>query len=296
MIEGLQRGKIITAMLRDRGRSRQFMIKWLQDRQQKRLGAILKGKLKLASPRAVANVPVSITSWTPRKGPLPLVLLSMIEQTLLPSTVHVWLCPEDRDMISEEHRVFFGGHGVLFHECDNIGPHKKWLPLIESGYEDPFVIADDDTFYPKDWFSSLVGEGERHPGEVVAHRCHRIAVGKREMPDPYARWQRAVGFQKEASHDLFPVGCGGVMVRPEGISEEFRRRELIAELCHKADDIWLKAAYLHSGFRCRKSRYEFPSLDYPGTTQSGLAVDNVDGGGNDQQFRRVLDHFGLTIE
>ena len=73
------------------------------------------------------------------------------------SCVHVWLCAEDQEMIEARHRDFFAEHGVQFHETDNIGPHKKWLPLIESGHETPFVIADDDTYYPRDWFE---GSGE----------------------------------------------------------------------------------------------------------------------------------------
>ena len=115
------------------------------------------------------------------------------------------------------------------------------------------------------------------------------------MPEPYAEWQRGVTGQKESSHDLFAVGCGGTLVRPAAIAEEFRSRELIDKLCHRADDVWLKAAYIHSGYKVRKSRYDFPSLDYPGTTQSGLAVTNVDQGENDQQLQQVFQYFDLKL-
>ena len=102
--------------------------------------------------------------------------------------------------------------------------------------------------------------------------------------------------QKESSHSLFAVGCGGTLVRPAAISEEFRSRELINKLCHRADDVWLKAAYIHSGYKVRKSNYDFPSLDYPGTTQSGLAVTNVDQGENDQQLQQVFQYFDLKLD
>ena len=39
----------------------------------------------------------------------------------------------------------------------------------------------------------------------------------------------------------------------------------------------------------------FPCLDFPGTRDSGLAVENVDQGGNDLQFREVLKYFDLKL-
>ena len=296
MLKFLQRGKLITALLRDRGRSRRLMVDWFQRKQLARLDAMVEGGMKPRISDRTCDVPISITSWMPRKDPLPLVLLSMIEQSLRPVTVHVWLCAEDQEMIGARHRDFFAEHGVQFHEVDNIGPHKKWLPLIESGHETPFVIADDDTYYPWDWFEGLVKEGAEHPREIIAHRCHEISLQVNGMPEPYAKWQRGVTGLKESSHYLFAVGCGGTLVRPAAISEEFRSRELIGKLCHRADDVWLKAAYIHSGYKVRKSNYDFPSLDYPGTTQSGLAVTNVDQGENDQQLQQVFQYFDLKLD
>jgi hypothetical protein len=295
MLKFIQRGKLITALLRDRGRSRRLMIDCFQHKQQARLKAMLKGSKKPRISARTCDVPISITSWMPRKDALPLVLLSMIEQSLRPAAVHVWLCAEDQEMISAHHRDFFAVHGVQFHETDNIGPHKKWLPLIESGHETPFVIADDDTYYPRDWFEALVREGAEHPDEIIANRCHEISLQANGMPEPYAEWQRGATGQKESSHSLFAVGCGGTLIRPDAIAQEFRSRDLIGKLCDRADDIWLKAACIHSGYKVRKSGYDFPSLDYPGTTQSGLAVTNVDQGQNDQQLQQVFQYFDLKL-
>jgi len=295
MLEFLQRGKLITALLRDRGRSRRFLMFLIQREQQARLDAMLAGSIKPRTSAQPCDVPISITSWMPRKDALPLVLLSMIEQSLRPAAVHVWLCAEDQAMIGAQQRDFFTEYGVQFHETDNIGPHKKWLPLIESGHETPFVIADDDTYYPRDWFEALVSEGAEHPDEIIANRCHKMKVDAHHQIRPYAEWQKGVSGQKESSHSLFAVGCGGTLIRPAAIAEGFRSRDLIGKLCDRADDVWLKAAYIHSGYKVRKSRYDFPSLDYPGTTQSGLAVTNVDQGQNDQQLQQVFQYFDLKL-
>ena len=86
------------------------------------------------------------------------------------------------------------------------------------------------------------------------------------------------------------------MIRPEAVPAEFRDRDLIKKLCPVADDIWLKSAYLHSGFKCRKTNYYFPCFDYPGTTESGLAVGNVDQGGNDRQLEETFKYFDLKLD
>ena len=46
MLKFLQRGKLITALLRDRGRSRRFLISRIQHKQQARLDAMLVGSIK----------------------------------------------------------------------------------------------------------------------------------------------------------------------------------------------------------------------------------------------------------
>jgi len=115
------------------------------------------------------------------------------------------------------------------------------------------------------------------------------------LPQDYSKWEKDVSSRAGVSSLLFPTGCGGVVVHPRAISTEFRRRDLIKQLCPQADDIWLKAAYLKSGFSCRGTQYSFPCLEYPGTTESGLAQMNVDQGGNDEQLKKVFQYFDLRM-
>jgi lipopolysaccharide biosynthesis glycosyltransferase len=290
------KGERITSLLRDRGRTRELISRGIQHRLESRLEAIVQGKKKLRVSASKSDVAVSLTSWPPRESTLPLVLLSILEQNLSPSKVYVWLSPGDRKMIAARHEDFFKEHGVEFQVTEDIVPHKKWLPFLELGNDEPFAIIDDDTYYPRDWFKSLVAESVQYPNDIVAHRCHKIKSGPDKNLLPYAQWEKDVGCENEASHLIFPTGCGGVMIRPEAISTDFRDRELIKKLCPLADDVWLKAAYVQSGYKCRKSHYYFPCLDFPGTRQSGLAVGNVDQGGNDQQLQDVFRYFDLKLD
>lgn len=290
------KGKALTSLLRDRGRTRHFLGSHIQRQRESHLKDVLKDENKLRMSGVCSDVPISITSWPPRAHTLPLVLLSMLEQSICPSGIHVWLSFGDEEMVPDYYRDFFSEHGVVFHATEDIIPHKKWLPMLEMGVDTPFAIIDDDTYYPKDMFEALVTEGAKYPRDIVAHRCHRISVGPKRNPLAYTDWQKDIEFDGSAGHDVFPTGCGGILIHPEAIGEDFRRRDLIGKLCPRADDVWLKAAYLAAGSKCRKSRYHFPCLDFPGTRDSGLAVANVDQGGNDLQFREVLKYFDLKLD
>jgi hypothetical protein len=183
----------------------------------------------------------------------------------------------------------FSAHGVRFEACDDLGPHKKWLPMIESGTRDPFVICDDDILYPRDWLGRLIHEDRRDA--YVGVRCHEIRYDSAGIPLSYEKWSRDVAWEPEPSKDLFITGCGGAIIHPERIRDEFRDRGAIFEKCPRADDIWLKAAHAAAGIPCYKTRYSFPCLEIPGTGESSLMQTNVDAGGNDRQLEAVRQYF-----
>jgi hypothetical protein len=179
----------------------------------------------------------------------------------------------------------FSFHGVRFERCDDLGPHKKWLPIIESGMRDPFVICDDDILYPQDWLKHLLREDREDA--YVGVRCHRIRYDEEGTPLLYEKWSRDIPWSPLPSQDLFITGCGGAIIRPDRIYREFREREAIFEKCPRADDIWLKAAHAVAGIPCYKTRFSFPCLEIPGTGASSLMQTNVDAGGNNRQLSAV---------
>jgi hypothetical protein len=180
----------------------------------------------------------------------------------------------------------FSAYGIGFETCDDLGPHKKWLPMIEGGASDPFVICDDDILYPRNWLKNLLADDREDA--YVGTRCHRIQRDESGMPLSYEKWNRDVDWESFPSRDLFITGCGGAIIHPNRINSDFRDRGAILDKCPKADDIWLKAAHAVAGIPCYKTRYSFPCLEIPGTGATSLMQTNVDNGGNDSQLRAVM--------
>ena len=176
----------------------------------------------------------------------------------------------------------FSDYDVRFRICDDIKSHKKWLPLIEDGFTDSFVICDDDTLYPDDWLKQLTEEDRRDA--YVGTRCHEIHYNPAGAPARYDQWKHDVGWRESPSHDLFITGVGGAVIHPDRIGKSFRDREKIMRLCSNSDDIWLKAAHVDAGVPCYKTQFSFPCFELPGSLGSSLLRTNVDAGYNDVQI------------
>lgn len=280
----LLNGQLGWKLMRNRGRVRAAVASMYTTRLRGLYAEFLAGNWSPEDSADTGYV-VSMTSWRPRLPDLPLVLLSLLRQSVRPSLIYVWLAPSDLGLINPSVMGRFLANGVRFETCEDLGPHKKWLPMIERGSRDPFIICDDDILYPRDWLECLISEDR--DDAYIGVRCHRIQRDACGMPLSYEKWNRDVAWEAFPSSDLFITGCGGAIIHPDRISNEFRDREAIFEKCPKADDIWLKAAHAAAGIRCYKTRYSFPCLEIPGTGVTSLMQTNVDAGGNDCQLTAV---------
>jgi hypothetical protein len=323
-------GSFWTALLRNRGRLRAALSRKIAAHLQRRLTAILHGKSQPRFGTQTAPFPVSLTSWRPRLPALNLTLLTLLEQSRRPSAILVWLAPADLPILPPALRDLFESFGVQFRQAEDLGPHKKWLPMIQTRANHPFVICDDDTIYPRTWFESLLADAR--PDCYVGCRCHRMTltiqndkclfmsqpgsadwqsavspIGNRRGSGtsdalyshgklaPYFSWEKEIRWDGRPSRLAFVTGCGGAIINPGRLPLEFLDETQIMRLCPRADDIWLNLAHLVAGVPCFKTRYSFPCLNLAGTEDSGLARANVDEGGNDRQLAAVLKHFDIDI-
>lgn len=280
-------------LMQNRGRTRAMVSLMLARAQEHVLQAFLKGKFTpQLSVNAPTDVAVSMTSWRPRLETLPLVLMGLLLQRLRPKRIFVWLTPEDMSFLNENIKERFEVDGVEFRSCENLGPHKKWLPLVREGWEEPFVICDDDIFYPPIWLENLAAEDRNDA--YVGTRAHRMTLCADGLAG-YECWTRDVAWSGEASEFYFLTGCGGAIIHPDRIRPDYLDWGKIQNACPKADDIWLKAAHLDAGIPVYKTRFSFPCLEIPGTGGSALLGTNVDDGGNDKQLGILKELWGQLV-
>lgn len=285
-------GKKITKCLKNRGRIRNLVSQFLTQRVKERLKNLVDGVLILPKSGNADLPPISLTSYPPRYDSLPLVLLNLLDQSKLPSKIYVWLAQDDYNLFDPKLINLFQSSIIEFCKTKDYGCHKKWIDLVNEN-EQPFVICDDDIFYPKNWYQSLINSNDGI--SYTAHRCHSINISTNLRILPYSEWDKDIQSFGQSSHKLFPVGCGGALIYPDRISSDFRDWRLISKLCPKADDIWLKLAHLKSEITCKKSLYSFPCLEYTGSQKISLMQTNVDAGYNDVQIKHCINQLGIDL-
>lgn len=146
------------------------------------------------SPRA-EKVIVSLTSYKPRINDVKYAVYSLLNQTLPPDKLILWL-DEDSFPQREENLprdlLRLRKFGLTIDWCENLRPYKKLIPVLEKYPDDIIVTADDDIFYRPDWLKILYDEHLKYPDCVVAHRAHRMRLDTRGNIYPYVMWHSEI--------------------------------------------------------------------------------------------------------
>lgn len=166
--------------------------------------------------------------------------------------------------------------------------HTKWWPYVSGtpAHELPMVTSDDDQLYPRDWLRRLLEVARAHPGAVVAHRAHRVALGVEGLA-PYTSWTPARS--TAPSFGSFGTSVSGQLF-PAPLLEELRAAGTrFLEAAPEADDVWLYAQAVRAGRRIVQTSAEPANYPFvPGSQVSGLYLQNVLHAGNDRQLAASL--------
>lgn len=227
---------------------------------------------------------VSLTSHGTRIKSVHLAIESIGRGQIRPSRLILWL--DDASMIENLpigiRRLQKRGLEVLLSK--NYGPHTKYYPYVErlQKCEVPLVTADDDVLYPKYWLKSLLDAYQRFPEVVNCHRARVIAMTHDGIAR-YDTWPQADSTDQSLS--LFALGIGGALYPPRLLERLKHEGTAFLNCCPKADDVWLHAQALRTGFKIRQvAPRAFRPMIIPGTQNNALNHGNLAGGENDRQI------------
>jgi len=268
------------AIARLRGEIARLQIRWRWQRQHE------------ARPHGLpARLIVSLTSHEPRFATLHLSLRCLLDQTVRPDAVILWVSEAAMARLPPN-VVSLRDNGLIIAAKPDIGPYGKIIPALENEPAAYIVTADDDAYYHRGWLEELVDAVRPGEGEVICHRAHRIELGNDRLPLPYDRWD--VNLRKpEASRLVFPTGVGGVLFPPGIFHPDVLNRDLYASLCPTADDLWLYWMALRQDVTFRKIGRRRTVPLWPHSQRVSLHQINVLNGGNDRQMAKLIEWFGF---
>lgn len=219
---------------------------------------------------------VSLTSFKPRFEKLPIMLKSILFQSVKPDKIIVWLdvTPEMRNLEK---------YGVEYrYKVENLKPHKKYFLALQEFSDYLVITVDDDLVYPPDLIESLYKTWKKHPDCVCARRVHKIIFNDDGLIKPYNEWQFECTSEKNPSDELFATGVGGVLYPPHIFDKEVFDEEKIKTICLEADDVWLKWHELRLGVKvvwAKNNMIHPPVID--GSQKITLSAENVQNNKND---------------
>mgnify|MGYP000181982649 FL=1 len=237
------------------------------------------------------NLYVSLTSFPPRFETLAEVLSALLQQSLKPGKICLWIYHNDLKKL--QHAV---PKSILkrikVYGCEELYSYKKILPLLKRNPSVDVVTADDDVIYPRDWLQSLVEKSNECPGHVVAHRVHKITLDKSQNPNPYKSWQWCDESAVQPSPLNFQTEVGGVLYPCGSLNKRVLEVEMLQKLCPGNDDIWLYfMTRLNNNYVVATGeKFQYPHI--PESQNQALWKTNVERNRNDRYFRNMASVFG----
>jgi hypothetical protein len=240
-----------------------------------------------------SEVVVTLTSHSDRILRVFAAIESIGIGTIRPQKIILYLGNKyaDKPLPSNLERLKRRGLEITF--CNDIGPHTKYFPYIQSKsvFERPLVTADDDKMYEKNWLECLIQAWKNDPNNVHCFRARKIIIDNGLLA-PYNNWPLCANSHASFLH--FATGVSGVIYPPKLLNEIKNAGMKFVECCPKADDVWLHVIAIRNGFKVKQLKPESKHFfGTPGSSKSALHLSNLSGGNNDIQIRQTYNENDL---
>jgi len=243
---------------------------------------------------------VSITSFQQRMYNIQFALYSLLNQTLKPDEIILWLGEKEfphKEGNLPQNVLSFKNNGLTIKWCKDIGPYTKLIPALKEYSDDIIVTADDDIYYPHKFLELLYGAYLKDPQYIHCHRAHRITFDKNKNIQKYSKWTRQVS-NIEPSLCNFLTGVGGVLYPPKSLYKDVLNEELFLKLSPTADDIWFWAMAVLNNTKINVIKNNITILNFTNIERElglngemTLYQKNDIGGGNDKQLKNIFNHY-----
>ena len=216
---------------------------------------------------------VSLTSYPSRIGTVNQTIESLLDQSLKPDKLILWLAPEqfpNEEANLPQKLLDLQDQGLTIDWYHDIGPYKKLIPTLKKYPDAIIVTADDDNIYERDWLKKLFDGYQQFPHDIQCHRVTKFFYN--------GRFNTIAGghdYYKGSSFLNKLVGLGGVLYPPHCFYKDILNEELFMRLAPTNDDQWFWVQAALHGVRVRVVDQPIIEANYiPGTQEKGLTKIN----------------------
>lgn len=235
------------------------------------------------------EVIVSLTSHPPRFRTLHLSLRTLLNQSVSPDRLILWVAEDDIHLVPESVRTL---KGVEVRASKDYRSYTKIITALEQFPDAYIVTADDDIYYPRDWLKNLLKTVSPGEGAIVCNKPYRFKVSGSTIL-PIADWVGSVRDHAALlpSRDLFITTGPGAVFPPKCLHQMVGNEKLFKKLAPYCDDTWLTWMAYRRGTPIKSSGAKYGSGCWVGTHTTSLWLHNQ----NQRMDRQVVamsEYFG----
>ena len=242
---------------------------------------------------------VSLTSFPARMHDIHYCLYSLLNQSLKPYKVILWLAESqfpNKELDLPDKVLRLRNNGLTIRWCEDLKSYKKLIPALKEYPNDYIVTADDDIYYPTYFLENIWTESMKHPDCIISSRARKIELADGEIAD-YWDW-KIIRNGAGPAYTILATGSGGILYPPGAFSDKVFDRRLYEELCPSGDDMWFWAMAVLNGTKIVNTKVNLNSLKYVNIAREIGILDNDTtlwnmnkSNHNNIQIQNLINHF-----
>lgn len=235
---------------------------------------------------------VSLTSIPTRLNTLDIVVKSLLNQSVLPEKIYLWLHHDLKDKLPKQLAKLQSD--IFEIKYSNLTcSHRKLIHTLKENPTKNIVTCDDDLIYREKWLENLYNEHLKLPNDVIANTTTQIRFNDNGEYLSFIEWRKVD--ENPPKYRLLGIGAWGIFYPPNSLSKQVFDEDLFLRLTPKADDLWFKGMSLLKGTNVTQAS-NIPKEPIPiiGSQKVSLKKENVDKMRNDNQWKALSDHFKLN--
>lgn len=214
--------------------------------------------------RLDAPLIISLTSYPPRYRTLARSLRCLLNQSISPDRVILWIAEPDVASLPSN-VTSLRAEGLDIRTCPDWRSLKKIAPTLLAFPGSYIATADDDLYYPRDWLEQMVAL----MSDRIVTRNARTPIWRGASYAPIREWPMA----GPDGLNIFLTGAG-VLFPPDSLHPDVTNYALFDRIAPTCDDTWISWHAARAG----SSAIRFPKppdvISWERTTAGSLRVQN----------------------
>ncbi len=236
---------------------------------------------------------VSLTSFPARIEYVSKTICSLLDQTLKPDMVILWLGDDkfpNKEADLPEDLLKLKEYGLTIKWCKDIRSYTKFIPAYKEFPNDLIVTVDDDIYYDRNMLELLYNSYQQNPEYIHCHRCTKIFYknGKLKAKAGGKKYYKYPSFANKL------CGVGGVIYPPHCLYKDITDENLFKTLCPTNDDIWFWLMAVLQGTKVKVIKHNIPQPAEIDETIDGPCLTKINDHGQKlfyKDLESVLGHY-----